>query len=157
MTTSLKTARDARESIVLECDLPHRPAKVWRALTDPEILSRWLMANDIRAEVGHRFTFKGKSVEDWDGVVHAEVLAVEPRRRLRYTWRGGLLGVAGGGAKLETVVTWTLTAIEGGTRLRLDHDGFPAASLARSRIGDEWRRLVTTCLNGLLARLPDPA
>jgi uncharacterized protein YndB with AHSA1/START domain len=46
------------ESIVVECDLPEPPEKVWRALTVPELLAAWLMPNDIRAEVGSRFSFQ---------------------------------------------------------------------------------------------------
>jgi uncharacterized protein YndB with AHSA1/START domain len=38
--------------------LAHPPARVWRALTDPDLLARWLMPNDFRPEVGHTFTFR---------------------------------------------------------------------------------------------------
>jgi len=51
-------AKAGTQSISLKYDLPHPPAKVWRALTEPELLAAWLMANDMRALVGHRFTFK---------------------------------------------------------------------------------------------------
>lgn len=150
MTTTVKRAAALGRSIMFECDLPHRPAKVWRALTDPAVLSRWLMPNDIRPVVGHRFAFKGKPVEGWDGMVAAEVLAVEPERLIRYAWRGGPRT-----EYLDTVVTWTLTPVDGGTRLRLDHDGFPPRSFAMAAMDGEWRRLVTTCLQGHLAKLGD--
>ena len=32
------------------------PQKVWRALTDPELLASWLMPNDFEPRVGHQFT-----------------------------------------------------------------------------------------------------
>ncbi len=40
------------------CDefIPHPPAAVWRALTDPASVSRWWVAGDVRPVVGHRFT-----------------------------------------------------------------------------------------------------
>ena len=34
--------------------LAHPPARVWRALTDPDLLATWLMRNDFRRVVGHR-------------------------------------------------------------------------------------------------------
>jgi len=51
-------AKAGTQSISPKYDLPHPHAKVWRALTEPELLAAWLMANDMRALVGHRFTFK---------------------------------------------------------------------------------------------------
>jgi len=31
------------ESISFDFDLPHPPEKVWRALTDPDLLAQWLL------------------------------------------------------------------------------------------------------------------
>ena len=106
------------KSIVVDYDLPAPPAKVWRTLTEPKLMSAWLMENDIVPEVGRRFTFRGKPMGDWDGTVVCEVLAVEPPRLLSYSWRGG------GASGLDTVVTWTLTPTASGTRLHLEHAGF---------------------------------
>jgi uncharacterized protein YndB with AHSA1/START domain len=113
MTT---TDTDTR-SLVLERNLPHAPAKVWRALTEGPLLTEWLMPNDFRPEVGHRFTFRSTPVPNWDGIIECEVLAVEPPSRLAYTW--GTMG-------LVLVVTFTLTATTTGTELRVEQTGFPA-------------------------------
>ncbi len=51
-------AKAETQSIAMEYDLPHPPAKVWRALTEPELLAAWLMVNNMRPLVGHSFTFK---------------------------------------------------------------------------------------------------
>jgi len=146
--------RSPERTIVIECDLPHAPAKVWRTLTEPELLAKWLMPNDIRPEIGHRFSFQAGAVTEWDGVVDCEVLAVEPQRRLSYAWRGGAPRRDGYGERIDTVVTWTLTPIDTGTRLLLVHDGFPPASFAVDGMRGVWNRLVTGCLPGLLAREP---
>ena len=37
--------------------LAHPPARVWKALTGPVLLAKWLMPNDFRPVAGHRFTF----------------------------------------------------------------------------------------------------
>ena len=104
-------------AIEVDYDLAYPPEKVWRTLTEPDLLAKWLMPNDIAPRVGHRFTFQTDPVPaaGFDGVVHCEVLVVEKNRRISYAWRGG---------QIDTVVTWTLTATATGTRLHLEHAGF---------------------------------
>jgi len=43
MTPIDKTAPSQTESIAFEFDLHHAPEKVWRALTDPVLLTEWLL------------------------------------------------------------------------------------------------------------------
>ncbi len=121
------------DAIVVECDLDEPPEKVWRALTVPELLAAWLMPNDIRPEVGGRFTFRakpdagGEPVEG-GGDIECEVLEVEPNRRLRYSWRGAETERDARGHALDTVVTFVLTRTgTGGTHLRIVHSGFQAS------------------------------
>lgn len=79
----------ATQSIEVDYDLPHPPAKVWRVLTEPALLARWLMENDFQPSVGHRFHLRATPIPgQWDGVVACEVLEVEPHRLLRYSWKG---------------------------------------------------------------------
>jgi uncharacterized protein YndB with AHSA1/START domain len=133
--------------------LAHPPAKVWRALTDPDLLARWLMPNDFRPAVGHAFTFRTdpRPGAGFDGVVHCEVLALDPERQLCISWRGG---------PLDTTVTWTLVPEGRGTRLFLVHDGFdpddPAQQLTAKILGQGWRSSVLAALQAALADLPDP-
>jgi len=107
-------ARDLR----FDMRYPYPPQLVWEAITDPEAIREWLMENDFVPRVGHRFTFRTKPAPGFDGIVHCEVLEVEPPRRLRYSWRGG---------PIDTTVTFTLVPDGGGTRLQLDHAGFRGA------------------------------
>jgi uncharacterized protein YndB with AHSA1/START domain len=102
----------ATRSVVVEREIPHAPEKIWRALTQPHLITEWLMKNDFAPTVGHRFDLRG----DW-GTVDCRVLAVEPNRTLSYTWAA--MG-------LESVVTWTLTPTRSGTRLRMEQSGFRA-------------------------------
>jgi len=138
-------------SIEVDEFLPYRPARVWRALTDPELLGRWLMPNDFAPVVGHRFTFRTAPVPaaEFDGIVHCEVLAIEPEKLLRIAWRGG--------AALDTRVTWTLVPEGSGTRLFLVHDGFdpdnPIHQAARRTMGAGWRSTVLRALSACLAEL----
>jgi uncharacterized protein YndB with AHSA1/START domain len=97
-------------SVVVEREIAYPPEKIWRALTQPELIAEWLMKNDFKPAVGHRFDLRA----DW-GAVDCEVVTVEPNRTLSYTW------VALG---LDSVVTWTLTPTSTGTRLRMEQSGF---------------------------------
>lgn len=137
---------DAR-TIHVDEFLGHPPARVWRALTDPVLLAKWLMPNDFRAVVGHRFTFltDPRPNVGFDGVVHCEVLAVEPERLLRISWRGGTL---------DTTVTWTLAPEGRGTRLFLEHDGFdpddPTQQFSRRIMDGGWRSKVMAAFRAAL-------
>jgi uncharacterized protein YndB with AHSA1/START domain len=116
--------------------LPHPPEKVWRALTDPELLSSWLMPNDFQPRLGHRFTFRTLAVpaHGFDGIVHCRVLELVPLERLRISWTGG---------GIDTTVTWQLTPEGTGTRLFLDHQGFDAGNPGQQAtlriLGGGWR------------------
>jgi uncharacterized protein YndB with AHSA1/START domain len=130
-------------SIVIERRLAHPPEKVWRALTEGPLLAQWLMANDFRPEIGHRFTFKAKPMGDWDGTVQCEVLACEPNRLLGYSWVGGSATNKTYGSRLDSTVSFTLTPVEGGTHLKMEHAGFrsPENDAAYDAMSPGWGRI----------------
>ncbi|CCE11831.1 conserved hypothetical protein [Bradyrhizobium sp. STM 3843] len=131
-------------AIVVEKGLPYAPETIWRMLTDSALIAKWLMPNDFVASVGHRFTFKTRPMGDWDGVVHCEVLECEPPRLLRYSWKGGADSNPDYGSKLDSEVTFTLAPVEGGTQLRMIHDGFrfPGNAIAFEMMGPGWARIM---------------
>jgi len=113
------------QQIAVEEFFPHAPQTIWRTLTTGELIGRWMMApTGFEAVKGQRFTFQTKSAGAWDGVIHCEVLEAVPNERLAYAWKGGDESNLGYGSRLDTVVTWTLTPVDGGTRLRVVHAGF---------------------------------
>jgi uncharacterized protein YndB with AHSA1/START domain len=111
----------ATRSLVVERVMPHPPEKIWRALTQRPLIEGWLMRNDFQPVVGHRFNFRAAPMPHWNGVTDCQVLAVEPNKRLSYSWNASGEEAAGG---LKTVVTWTLTPAKGGTHLRMEQSGF---------------------------------
>jgi uncharacterized protein YndB with AHSA1/START domain len=131
-------------AIVVEKVLPYPPEKIWHTLTQSELIARWLMPNDFTPRVGHRFNFRTRPMGDWDGVVHCEVLVCEPPRLLRYSWMGGSDANPKAGSRLDTTVTWTLTPAEGGTHLRMAHEGFvlPGNQAAYDAMNPGWGRVL---------------
>lgn len=113
-----KTPPSQTETISFEFDLHHSPEKVWRALTDPVLLSEWLLpVVGLELEPGAAFTFQTQPHPGWDGTVHCRMLEVEPLRKLSYAWVVGTM-------ELNTIVTFTLTPTASGTRLSLVQSGF---------------------------------
>jgi len=121
-------------SVVIERQLSHPPEKVWRALTQGALIEEWLMKNDFKPVVGHKFTFRSQPMPEWDGVIDAQVTEVESQARLSYTWSA--LG-------LQSVVTWTLTPAGGGTHLRMEQSGFRLDQEAAYRGANYgWQRFI---------------
>ena len=121
--TENPTATEAPLSF--DCELAEPPEKVWRALTEPELLAAWMMPNDIKAEAGSRFAFAGP-----DAPIECEVLEAEPGRLLRYSWRERPgADDAGRLPAFDSIVTFTLArTASGGTHLSIVHDGFAPAA-----------------------------
>ena len=96
---------DSADSLVFECDFDEPPEKVWRALTEPELLQAWLTKDASR---------ESDSTD-------CEIVSAEPHRRLRYRWRDRET-VTGDTEprEVDSFVTVELSAARaGGTHLRL--------------------------------------
>lgn len=130
--------------IIVEGVLPHAPEVVWKALTTAELIGRWLMPNDFEPVVGRRFTFQSQPMGDWDGVVQCEVLEAVAPSRLVYSWKGGSDSNPAYGSTLDSIVVWTLTPEDGGTRVRLAHAGFrsPGNDFAYQAMSPGWGRVL---------------
>ncbi len=107
---------ESTRSVVIERVFPHSPEKLWRALTESALIAQWLLKNDFEPIVGRQFHLHVPPMPAWDGVIGAEVLIVQSLKQLSYTWSA--LG-------LDSVVVFTLTPVDGGTQLRMEHSGFP--------------------------------
>lgn len=115
MNVSGQTESRATGDIEIEYEFRQPPAKVWRALSEPELVAQWLAPGDIETELGRRF-----ALHTADGRVECEVLECEPERLLSYSWRRSFDSRDAG-----TVVTFVLTETStGGTHLRVIHSGF---------------------------------
>lgn len=136
--------------------LAHPPSTVWRALTEPDLIARWLMPGDFRLVVGHRYTMHAPAfpAAGFSGTIQAEVLAFEPEKMLRVGWRDADPASTSGA---DWTITWTLQPEGRGTRLFLLHEGFdpdhPLQQQARKIMSGGWRTRIMQRLAALLDQL----
>ncbi len=93
-------------------------SRVWKAITDPAELGKWmLMPTDFEAVPGRDFTFKAESSEKWDGIIYCTVKEIEENKKLVFTWNAAM-------ANAETVVSIELKEVGDKTELTLIHSGW---------------------------------
>ncbi|MBC8102328.1 MAG: SRPBCC domain-containing protein [Cytophagales bacterium] len=148
-TTPLDTPLDEiavpPETVRLERTLPHSPRRVWRALTQPEAIEKWLLsiAPSSRGDAPRPLDTTGESVTlraTPTVRIAYEVAEADGERRLSLWWR--VISPESGEQKaLTTRVTWTLIPEQDGaaTRLVIEHAPLRAAA--------------TVSFGGALARL----
>ena len=143
----MSQAATETRSVIVEREFPFAPERLWRALTQPHLIEEWLMKNDFKPAVGHRFNLRG----EWGGVLDCEVLAIEPNKTLSYTW---IFAHDDAAYNLTSVVTFTLTPTSTGTHLRMEQSGFrPDQPQAFNGAKFGWQKFIEN-LGQLLAR-PD--
>lgn len=131
------------------------PQQVYDAFVQPELLARWWcprgMQADITADprVGGRYRVAMQARDGSRFVAVGEYVALEPGRRVSYTWAW-----EGGGPMpegLQTLVEVELSPRDGGTALTMRHSGFHLAAVRDSH-AQGWASVLNR-LNDLL----DPA
>lgn len=132
------------QEIVVDEVFPHAPETIWKTITNGDLIARWLMRpTGFEPVKGNYFMFQTTPAGEWDGIIHCQVLEVVPNERLVYAWKGGHESNVGYGARLDTVVTLSLSKVENGTRLRLVHSGFvmPKNDTAFKNMSEGWPKV----------------
>jgi uncharacterized protein YndB with AHSA1/START domain len=130
-------------TVVVEREIPQPAEKIWRALTEPHLIEGWLMKNDFKPVVGHKFNLSRDATPEIKVVIDCEVIEVEPNETLSYRWKA--FGT-------DTVVTFTLTPTATGTFLRVEQAGFPADNRAAIKGANaSWRQFLRA-LDELMTR-----
>lgn len=97
--------------------------EVWRALTDPEVIATWSGASaSYTAEPNMEYSL-------WDGSIGGRILEVEPNKRLKKTWKPD------NWQRDDSVVTFLLTPVAGGTRVDLLHENVEESDFEGTREG----------------------
>ncbi len=105
---------------------PHPLEAVWAAITDREALRTWFLENDFEPRLGQTFSVRGPHL----GTVNCVVVALEPPRRMAWSWQSPDLPT-------PTRVVFTLEEVPDGTRLTIDHVG-PAHAIHETDITRGW-------------------
>ena len=113
-------------SILASVDIMVPPERVFAALSDGNEIARWWGAPDLYTtdrwttdfRVGGKWRADGTGADGKPFFVEGEFLEIDPPWRIVQTWEPGW------DQGLRTVIRYQLSAIDGGTRLVLRHEGF---------------------------------
>lgn len=128
-----------KRDLKLSAFYPFPPDRVWKALTDSRALSVWLMPNDFKPQIGHKFNFRTKPAPGFDGVVHCEVMELVEQKRLSFSWKGG---------PVDTVVSFELEKAPNGTSVRFEQKGFDGAKsiMVSFLLNRGWKKMFSKSL-----------
>jgi len=120
------------------------PDRVFRAITAEDQIPLWWGADNMYRTTKHTadvwpggaWSSEGKSADGHEFHVRGEYVEIEPPHRLVMTW------IAPWDGDHVTTVTYTLEAVENGTRLTLRHDGFDARRASCRDHGSGWERVL---------------
>ena len=115
------------DKIERSLEFPFPPARVWRAITQPQELCQWFSDHvTLTLEVGSEAVFEWEQLGRATGVVEAIV----PNQTLAFRWRArGVPEAEAISATNSTLVAFTLEKINTGTRLTVSESGFSALPL----------------------------
>jgi uncharacterized protein YndB with AHSA1/START domain len=128
----------------LDVDLSHPRGRVWRALTDEDLLNRWfqpISEDGLVTPTDELPSF---------GTFEMETLVSDPPLRLVWRWRG---------EDFSSEVEWTLTTVGDGCRLALRQTGFLGTSevFRRNELFSGYRMMLNDRLPAVLERLAEGA
>jgi uncharacterized protein YndB with AHSA1/START domain len=113
-----------------QCEIDAAPDKVWQALTDPELIKKYMFGSEVKTDwkpgspITWQGEFEGRKYED-----KGEILAVEPGRRLEVTHFSPLTGQEDRPENYHRVL-YELRQTDGGTSVRLTQDNSSSAEEA---------------------------
>jgi uncharacterized protein YndB with AHSA1/START domain len=148
----MATTQQQTDTLQLQRTFAAPPERVWEAWTSAEAMSRWFRpaddyactvhALDVRPGGRYRLelTHAPKGVRH---IVSGTYEAVEPPRRLAFTWRW-----EDNPTMPDTLVTIELRPLGGGTELTLTH-----TRLAEEKLREDHRHGWTRCLERLAGAL----
>ena len=146
---SARAVADVTAGVILAfVEIAAPPERVFRALTTEELTQWWGSPEEYRTteftadlRLGGRWRTVGVGRDGSSFAVEGVFREIDPPRRLVQTW------VAPWDGGNETVITYTLEPIDGGTRVTVRHEGFGERQQSCRGHGEGWERVL-----GWLAR-----
>ena len=130
----------------------HPPDVVWRALTEPDLVERWLMQSTgfVGATVGTHVLLSVPSSDSAE--IACEVVSAVPMESMTWSWTD-----LRAERPSRWFVTWDVHAHGRGTRLFISHTGFDIDDkrqmMARNAFARGWDQVLTTKLVEVLDEL----
>lgn len=136
---------------VIEVAAPRE--RVWRALTEPALVTQWMGCLQFRPEAGHIFYLQPdrerRAAGDVTGSIACRIEVLDEPRRLSFSW-----------GFPETPDTWVdirLRRIPGGTHVRLVHSGWDQfedfeTEQVRGGLGRAWHTVALPALRTVAER-----
>jgi uncharacterized protein YndB with AHSA1/START domain len=124
-----------------ECEIDAPPDKVWRALTEPELIKKYMFGSEVTTDwqpgspITWKGEFEGREYED-----KGEIIAVEPGQRLEVTHFSPLTGQEDRPENYHRV-RYELQQTTGGTSVRLTQDNSSSAEEAEHSAGN-WQMML---------------
>jgi len=151
MTTTRSTQEQNQENdmVVTEIFIAAPRERVFKALIDREQALKWgdgprftMTEWEMDARVGGRWSFVSKdrsNTESASGMAHhGEILKLEPPGLLEYTWHASWHS----DLSRTTVVRWDLSAVPGGTQVKVTHSGLAQMPAERKGYAGGWPGLL---------------
>ena len=134
-------------AIKLEKTYPVPKDVVWEHLVNDELLSAWCMpSNGFALSKGQKFEFNISSNLFFSGTFNNTVLDFNDKTFLSYKCTATK-------PKLDTVVKWTLTEMNGETKLAIEHSGFRGTQwLTKIMLKSGWEKMMNEHLRDKLKK-----
>ena len=128
-------------TLTLSSEFNAAKAKVWKALTDPAMIKKYMFDTDAKTDwkVGSPITFSGM----WEGKAYQDkgtILAIESERFLQYNYYSAFSGNEDVPSNYSNI-TYKLTEQGGQTVFTLTQDNFKTEEL-RAHSEGNWKQII---------------